>query len=37
LRATPAADEPGFGVAKPAAKRSRGPTPARARGDRFQR
>jgi hypothetical protein len=37
LRATPAVVEPGFAVAKPAAKRSRAGVPARLRGDRFQR
>ena len=37
LRATPAAVEPGFAVAKPAPKRSRGAAPARTRGDRLQR
>ena len=37
LRATPPAVEPGFAVAKPAAKRPRGAAPARTRGDRLQR
>ena len=37
LRAAPADEAPGFGIAKPAARRSRGAPPARVRGDRFQR
>ena len=37
LRAAPPADSPGFGVASPAAKRPRGATSSRARGDGFQR
>jgi hypothetical protein len=37
LRAAPAAVDPGFAVARPAAKRSRGATSARTRGDRLQR
>ena len=37
LRGAPPADSPGFGVASPAAKRPRGATSSRARGDGFQR
>jgi hypothetical protein len=37
LRAAPPADSPCFGVAPPAAKRPRGATSSRARGDCFQR
>lgn len=37
LRGAPPADSPGFGVAPPAAKRPRGATSSRARGDGFQR
>ena len=37
LRVAPAAVDPGFAVARPAAKRSRGATSARTRGDRLQR
>jgi len=37
LRGTPAREETGFAVAKPAPRRPRGTAPVRARGDRFQR